>query len=171
MVDGIEIKKSNVKGWQLNIAHVPQKVYLSDASILENIAFGIDLKNIDMDRCINVIKLAQLEDLVSGMDNGVLTPVGEDGVRISGGQRQRIGIARALYKNADVLIMDESTSALDQETEKKIMKDLNSLGEKTIIMIAHRLSTLSECDRIIELKNGKIVFDGSFHEMMTLKNG
>ena len=152
LVDSLIINEGNKKFWQAHISHVPQTVYLSDASIEENIAFGISKKLIDRDRVRSAAKKAQISNLIDGWKDGYETTVGERGVKLSGGQRQRIGIARALYKKSTVLIFDEATSALDSQTEKKIMNTIKSLdSELTILIIAHRISTLKDCDQIIDL--------------------
>ena len=152
LVDSLVINEDNKKFWQAHISHVPQTVYLSDASIEENIAFGISKKLIDRDRVRSAAKKAQISNLIDGWKDGYETTVGERGVKLSGGQRQRIGIARALYKKSTVLIFDEATSALDSQTEKKIMNTIKNLdSELTILIIAHRISTLKDCDQIIDL--------------------
>ena len=158
-IDNQVITQENVRSWQARIAHVPQDIYLSDNSISENIAFGIPYEDIDLERVIEVAKRAQIDELIESWEEKYNTFVGEHGIRLSGGQRQRIGIARALYKDADVLIFDEATSALDNETEKSVVKSIEALeGDLTILMIAHRISTLKNCDQIIELvdKNIKV---------------
>jgi len=155
-VDGVEIGKKNYRGWQSHIAHIPQTIYLSDTTIAENIAFGLPKHQIDVNRVINMAQKAQIDETIQSFDKQYDTLVGERGVRLSGGQRQRIGIARALYKNADVLIFDEATSALDNVTEKVVMDAINEISkEVTILIVAHRLSTLKNCDLIVELENGK----------------
>ena len=137
---------------------MPQSIYLSDSTITENIAFGIPKDEIDFNRVKLVSKQAQISRVIEGWEDEYQTFVGERGIRLSGGQRQRIGIARALYKNADILVLDEATSALDSETERLIMKEIESLSDKlTIIMIAHRVSTLKRCTKIVEINNGEIV--------------
>jgi len=151
-VDSKVIDSSNKRSWQANISHVPQTVYLSDATIAENIAFGIPKELIDLDRVKSVAKEAEISEMVRDLKLGYQTMVGERGLMISGGQRQRIGIARALYKQSTVLIFDEATSALDNQTEKKIMDTINKLdNDLTILIVAHRLTTLKECDQIIDL--------------------
>lgn len=163
LVDGVVVKENTIKDWQKKIAHVPQSIYLSDNSIAENIAFGIPKDQIDMKQVKIAAKSAQLEKLIESLDNGYLTKVGERGIQLSGGQRQRIGIARALYKQASIIIFDEATSALDEETEANIVNAIDSLDEDlTILMIAHRLSTLKNCDTIYRLSEGKIVGKGSY---------
>ena len=156
--------------WQARIAHVPQHIYLSDASIAENIAFGVSYKNIDFERVRLAASKAQISSVIDGMSDGYGTRVGERGIKLSGGQRQRIGIARAMYKNADVIIFDEATSALDDETECQVIQSLDTHFEKiTTFMIAHRLSSLKNCDVIIELKNGQIINHMTYQSLMGVK--
>jgi ATP-binding cassette, subfamily B, bacterial PglK len=151
-IDDEPITPENRRGWQTRIAHVPQNVYLSDSTIEENIAFGIQKDQIDLIQVQKAAKQAQLADLIEGWPKQYKTYVGERGIRLSGGQRQRIGIARALYKQADVLIFDEATSALDNETEGAVMDAIDGLGrELTILIIAHRLTTLKGCSQVINL--------------------
>ncbi len=167
-VDGKNITKQNVRTWQKLIGYVPQNVYLIDDSILANIAFGEKLENINQEAVEKASKIANLHDFVSKeLPNKYLTKVGERGVRLSGGQIQRIGIARALYHNPKVLILDEATSALDNETEKAVMDAVSNLRrEVTIILIAHRLNTVKNCDIIFKLENGRLVGQGSFDELI-----
>ncbi|MCG5644676.1 ABC transporter ATP-binding protein/permease [Flavobacteriaceae bacterium LSUCC0859] len=153
--DGINIY-SNLKSWQKNIGYVPQDIFLLDDSIKNNICFGISNSEIDNIKLWKAINDSQLTEFVNNLENGVESKVGERGVQISGGQRQRIGIARALYNNPNILILDEATSALDNETEKEIINSVKNLKDKTVIMIAHRLTTLVDCDRIFELINGRL---------------
>lgn len=156
-VDGQVITDANVSAWQRRVAHVPQSVFLADASILENIALGVPLNQIDVKRANAAVEMAQLADTINNLPLGYQTTVGERGSRLSGGQRQRIGIARALYKGVDVLILDEATSALDLETERAVMEGVNRLpADLTVIIVAHRLSTLSGCSEIMEIKEGKL---------------
>lgn len=167
LIDNVSIDENNYRQWQGHIAHVPQSIYLSDASISENIAFGIPRIDIDFDRVVLASQKAQIDNVIETWDNKYDTIVGERGVRLSGGQRQRIGIARALYKNADVIIFDEATSALDNETEKEVMDSIRLLGDKlTILIVAHRLSTLKECDFIIELNGGAVSRMGTYNELI-----
>jgi ATP-binding cassette, subfamily B, bacterial PglK len=166
-VDGKAVTKKNVRGWQRRIAHVPQAIFLSDTTIAENIAFGIDKEDIDFDRVHDAAHKAQLQDVIDKLPNQYNTIVGERGIRLSGGQRQRIGIARALYKNADILVFDEATSALDNKTEESVMKSIEALGKEiTVIMIAHRITTLKKCTKIIKLADGKIVNVGSYRDII-----
>ena len=166
LVDGKVINNKNVRAWQTNIAHVPQHIFLSDNSFAQNIAFGVSFDKIDIDRVKVAAKQAQIEDFIESCPSGYNTIIGERGALLSGGQRQRIGIARALYKNASVLVFDEATSALDNETEQFIMDEITSLnGDFTILIIAHRLNTLRHCDSIIELSNGKVLRQGTYDQL------
>ncbi|MDA9225985.1 ABC transporter ATP-binding protein/permease [Flavobacteriaceae bacterium] len=153
--DGTDIFK-NIKNWQKNIGYVPQDIFLLDDSIKNNICFGITNSEIDEDKLQKAIYDSQLQDFINNLENGIETKVGERGVQISGGQRQRIGIARALYNNPNILILDEATSALDNKTEKEIINSVKNLKDKTVIMIAHRLTTLVNCDRVYELVDGSL---------------
>lgn len=156
-IDGRPITLENRRRWQRRVAHVPQAIFLSDASVAENIAFGVASEEIDMVRVEQAARMAQIADTIETLPMKYRTMVGERGTRLSGGQRQRIGIARALYKQADVLIFDEATSALDTETEAAVMRSINSLsGDRTILIVAHRVSTLANCDEIFEVAGGKI---------------
>lgn len=156
-IDGQEITKKNRRSWQKHIAHVPQVIFLSDATIAENIAFGVPLDQIDHARVTAAAKQAQIAHAIESWPLKYETIVGELGTRLSGGQRQRIGIARALYKQAEVLVFDEATSALDDGTEQAVMEAIESLSDElTILIVAHRLSTLNNCDEVFELVNGQI---------------
>ena len=151
----------NLRSWQSQIGYVPQFIYLTDDSLRNNIAFGIAENEIDSSLINLAISTAQLTDFVRDLPEGVDTHVGERGVRLSGGQRQRIGIARALYHNPHIIVLDEATSSLDYNTEKRIMETVHLLHQqKTLIIIAHRMSTLDKCDRIYRLENGIIVEEG-----------
>lgn len=166
-VDGAKINSSMLRSWQSHIAHVPQVIYLADTSVEENIAFGISPETIDRDRVREAARQAQIADFIESMQDGYRSRVGERGVRLSGGQRQRIGIARALYKRADVIIFDEATSSLDNETEKFVMDAIDTLNsDLTVIVIAHRLSTLRNCDRIIELRDGRVLRAGTYDNIV-----
>lgn len=157
LADGVELTDDNRSAWQARIAHVPQSIYLSDASIAENIAFGVPAAAIDRERVAAAAAQAELNEVIEALPQGYDTPVGERGVRLSGGQRQRVGIARALYKRADVLVFDEATSALDMETEAAVMGAIERLGrDLTIFIIAHRLSTLDACDMVVTLDSGRV---------------
>ena len=171
-IDDIELNTYNTRAWQLHISHVPQMIYLSDASISENIAFGVPLEMIDLQRVRLAAQQAQIAQTIEGWSKGYDTLVGERGVRLSGGQRQRIGIARALYKRADVIILDEATSSLDNETEAAVMQELDTLGcEITVLIIAHRLTTLKNCDQVVELADGGIKAVGSYEQMVRGASG
>lgn len=170
-IDGQTLTERNRRVWQLRIAHVPQSIYLSDSSIAENIAFGLPATQIDFARVKLSAAKAQLADFIEALPEQYETQVGERGVRLSGGQRQRIGLARALYKQADVLFLDEATSALDDTTEKSVMAAINSLGnELTVLMIAHRVSTLHDCDQIVELGDKTIIRTGSYKDVIEALN-
>jgi len=157
-VDGMELDENNRIDWQSTIAYVPQRIFLFDTSLAENIALAVGADRIDQQRLRIAVRLAQLESLVATLPGGYQELLGEHGLRLSGGQRQRIGIARALYRNASVLILDEATNALDRLTEDEIMSTLKGLrGERTIVLIAHRLSAALRCDRIITVDNGGVV--------------
>lgn len=157
-IDGKALDAQSLPAWQKHISHVPQVIYLSDATIAENIAFGCRREKIDEERLKRAAEAAQIAEYIEQLPDAYDTAVGERGVRLSGGQRQRIGIARALYRQTEVLVLDEATSALDDETEKRVMAGINSYGENiTKIIIAHRLSTLSECDACIRLSLGKVI--------------
>lgn len=151
-IDGKAITAANRLRWQSHIAHVPQAIFLADRSIEENIAFGVPPDQIDRQRVVSAARMAQLDRLIESWPDQYGTSVGERGVRLSGGQRQRIGIARALYKEADVLVFDEATSALDNETEQAVMESIEGLSrDLTILIIAHRLTTIRGCDLVIDL--------------------
>lgn len=157
-VDGIVLLPEDLFAWRRQVAHVPQSIYLTDASVAENIAFGMPREAIQPERVVEAARNASIASFVEDGASGFDTQVGERGGRISGGQRQRIGIARALYKSADLIVLDEATSALDGETEARIMQTIAELGpEKTVLMIAHRLTTLKDCDRIVEMEEGRVV--------------
>jgi ATP-binding cassette, subfamily B, bacterial PglK len=167
IIDNQAINTQNRRAWQTHIAHVPQNIYLSDSTIEENIAFGIEKEKIDHKRVKKAAQQAQIAELIEQWKDGYQTFVGERGIRLSGGQRQRISIARALYKQADVLIFDEATSALDNETEQAVMDAIDGLGEEiTILIIAHRLTTLKGCDKIIKLEKDYAVRIGSYEEVI-----
>tara|TARA_B100000787_G_C16186545_1_gene295003 strand:+ start:517 stop:2289 length:1773 start_codon:yes stop_codon:yes gene_type:complete len=168
-VDGQTITKKNLRSWQNAIGYVPQYIYLSDETIAENIAFGEDPKNINQERIEKVSKIANLHNFINNeLSKKYKTKIGERGVRLSGGQRQRIGIARALYHNPSVLVLDEATSALDNQTEEAVMDAVNSLNKDiTIILIAHRLNTVSNCETIFKLEKGQLVGQGTFEELIT----
>lgn len=157
-IQGEPLTAQTLRTWQTRIAHVPQMIYLGDASIAENVAMGDPHRPIEMDLVERVARQAQLTEFVEGLPQRYDTSVGERGIRLSGGQRQRIGLARALYKQAEVLILDEATSALDDTTEQEVMSAIDALpGNLTIFMVAHRLTTVQGCDRLLLLEKGRIV--------------
>jgi ATP-binding cassette, subfamily B, bacterial PglK len=156
-VDGVPITTNNHRAWQAHIAHVPQAIFLADVSIAENIAFGVPLEEIDMQRVKIAAEKAQIAETIESWEKEYQTFVGERGIRLSGGQRQRIGIARALYKKADVIVFDEATSALDNQTESAVMDAINAIRDGiTVLIVAHRLSTLEKCDLVYKLSHGQI---------------
>ena len=154
--DGIDIYE-NYPSWLAQIGYIPQSIYLVDEPIRNNIAFGIADEEIDDERIWQVLEDAQMKEFVKELPEGLDTTIGDRGVRLSGGQRQRLGIARALYHNPEILVFDEATSALDNETEQAVMEAINSFqGKKTMVIIAHRLNTIANCDIIYKVENGKI---------------
>ncbi|MDC3239526.1 ABC transporter ATP-binding protein/permease [Gammaproteobacteria bacterium] len=163
LIDGIPLKKSSLLSWYKKILHVPQTIFLADTTIKNNIAFGEREGKISEDRVKASIKSAYLEDYINTLPKGIETKVGERGFQLSGGQRQRIGIARSLYKGGEIFVLDEATNSLDMETEKNIIKTINSLDRKiTLIIIAHNLSTIEGCDRLIVIENGQILAQGDY---------
>jgi len=168
-VDDKILTSKNLRSWQRNIGYVPQDIYLADDTIASNIAFGLDPKDIDQKALENASKIANIHEfIVEELPNKYKTIIGERGVRLSGGQCQRIAIARALYQNPKVLILDEATSALDNDTEKAVMDAINNLHKEiTIIIIAHRLNTIKDCDIIFKIDKGKIVDQGVFSDLIS----
>jgi ATP-binding cassette subfamily B protein len=167
-IDGQSITTSNHRAWQAHIAHVPQAIFLADSTIEENIAFGVPKDKINHECVRQAARQAQIAEIIEAWPKQYQTFVGERGIRLSGGQRQRIGIARALYKQADVIIFDEATSALDNETEQAVMEAIEGLSEDlTILIIAHRLTTLKSCTKIVELDDGGIKRAGTYQEIVT----
>jgi len=167
MVDGYVIDTTNASDWQKKIAHVPQAIFLSDATVYENIAFGVPFEQIDRDRVIRAAQKAQIANSIEAFPRGYESRVGERGIMLSGGQRQRIGIARAIYKGASILVLDEATSALDGETEKIVMEQIsNASDEITMLIVAHRLTTLKHCSMLVELAEGKIKQIGTYDEIV-----
>jgi ABC-type multidrug transport system fused ATPase/permease subunit len=166
-IDAQLITLENHRAWQSHIAHVPQAIFLADSTIEENIAFGVPMDQIDHERVRQAARQAQIADIIETWSKGYKTFVGERGIRLSGGQRQRIGIARALYKQADVIIFDEATSALDNETEHAVMQAIEGLNKDlTILIIAHRLTTLKNCTLIVELEDGGIKRSGTYLDVV-----
>jgi ATP-binding cassette subfamily B protein len=172
-VDGGDLHDANdptrLLAWRAAIAHVPQSVYLADSSIAANIAFGILPDQIDMDRVRQAARQAQIAEFIEASVDGYDGIVGERGIKLSGGQRQRIGIARALYRQAQVLVFDEATNALDTATERAVLEAIEGLSRSlTIILIAHRLSTVARCDRILELDGGCLKAQGSYDQLLSI---
>lgn len=166
-IDGHPVSAGNNRSWQAHIAHVPQNIFLADSSIEENIAFGVPKDQINHDKVRQAAQQAQIADSIETWPKKYETFVGERGIRLSGGQRQRIGIARALYRQADVIIFDEATSALDSETEEAVMQAIKRLSsDLTLLIIAHRLSTLKNCTQIVELGDGGIKRVGSYQDIV-----
>ena len=170
LVDGVDIQQ-HLRGWQNQIGYVPQSVYLTDDTFTRNIAFGLPDDRIDPGAVRRAVEAAQLQDLVDSLPDGLDTLVGERGVRLSGGQRQRIGIARALYHDPAVIVLDEATSALDTVTEHGVMQAVQALqGRKTVLIVAHRLSTVEYCDRVHRLTHGRVV-DGTDLKTIEARSG
>lgn len=170
-VDGVAIGSSNRRGWQRLVAHVPQSVFVADRSLAENVSISRVGESADEARMKRAVTVAQLEEFVAGLSEGLDTHLGERGGKISGGQRQRLGIARALYKDAKLIVFDEATSALDRETEGVLIDAIGEIDrDVTVIMIAHRYETLRHCDLIVEMSDGKINWTGSYAELVALKS-
>jgi ATP-binding cassette, subfamily B, bacterial PglK len=169
-IDGVKLDSSNAGAWQARIAHVPQAIYLSDATIAENIAFGCLRHEIDMGRVKLAAKRARVGEVIDALPDQYDALIGERGIRLSGGQRQRIGIARALYREADIIVLDEATSALDDDTERAVMESMDSLGRDiTVLIIAHRLTTLRKCDAIVELEAGAVKSVGAYADLISAR--
>lgn len=168
IADKKEITQENLRAWMQSVGYVPQDIFLIDAPVIENIALGISKEDIDYERVRGAAKIARIDEFIMDeLSHGYETNIGERGVRLSGGQRQRIGIARALYNNADLIVFDEATSALDNVTEHNVIAAIDALpGDKTVIMIAHRLSTVKECDRIIVLDKGRLIGCDSWNALL-----
>jgi len=167
MIDGKDMLPNALRSWQKNISHVAQDIFLSDNTIKENVAFGVLYHEINMDRVVKAVSIAQIDDVINDLPEKYNTLVGERGIRLSGGQNQRIGIARALYNESKLMVFDEATSALDNITERAVMGAVNNLlHKKTIIMIAHRLSSVRNCDIIYVMDKGRIVASGSYEELL-----
>ena len=167
IVDNKIVDKENIKDWQYKISHVPQDIYIIDATFKENIAFGIPIKLIDHERVRKAASLADINSFIESTQNGYNTKLGERGVKLSGGERQRIGIARALYLDKKIIILDEGTSSLDNITEKNIMASIASMGSDiTFIIVAHRITTVEMCDCIYVFQNGKIISKGRYTDLI-----
>lgn len=165
-VDGVDIREGDVRRWRRAIGYVPQTIYLLDDTIRRNIALGLPDEEIDEAALARAVRAAQLEDFIARQPEGLDTVVGENGLRISGGERQRIGIARALYHDPSVLILDEATSSLDTITESEVIRSVEEMrGMRTIIMIAHRLSTVRNCDCLYFLRDGRVETKGTYDEL------
>jgi ATP-binding cassette, subfamily B, bacterial PglK len=165
-VDGVSVYR-NLRAWQNLLGYVPQSIFLIDDTLEHNIAFGVDEGVIDKNRLRKAIEMAQLKDVVEQLPQGIHTVVGERGVLLSGGQRQRVGIARVLYHQREILVFDEATAALDNETEHLVTEATKALsGSNTIIIIAHRLSTIEHCDKIYQIEQGKVIKSGSYKEVV-----
>jgi ATP-binding cassette subfamily C protein len=166
LIDGADIRE-NIRAWQNHLGYIPQDIYLIDDTIRRNVAFGLPDEQIDDAAIWRALDAAQLTSFVRELDGGLEAQVGERGVRISAGQRQRIGIARSLYHDPDVLVLDEATAALDNETERLFVAAINSLTHrKTLLIIAHRLSTVRECDTIYLMHEGRVAASGTFEELL-----
>ena len=166
-INGTSLNKQNLRAWQNKIGFVPQSIFLTEGTIAENVAFGIPYDLINYEQVERALKIANLKELVSKLEKGVHSTVGERGVQLSGGQRQRIGIARMLYYEAEVFVFDEATSALDGITEKTIMDAIyNFTGKKTLIIIAHRLKTVQKCDEIFMMEDGRIIDSGTYQYLL-----
>lgn len=171
-IDGIPVTESGQRAWQRHIAHVSQSIFLLDASIEENIAFGVPKECIDQQRVRQAAGAARIQEFIETLPQRYETPTGERGMRLSGGQRQRIGIARALYKQADVIIFDEATSALDLATEQEVIEAIGALGKSlTMFIVAHRLGVLASCDKIVELADGRVRRVSSYADMVRFGPG
>jgi len=167
LVDGVPLDDGNRTAWHAQMAYVPQNIFLLDASIAENIALGVESADINRDRLLEAAHLAQLDELIDALPQGLQHRVGERGIQLSGGQRQRIGIARALYREASVLLLDEATNSLDGLTERELLTTLGGLkGRYTSVLIAHRMSTVRGCDLICQLEHGEVIASGTYDELL-----
>jgi len=168
VIDDVVISEDNISEWRSSVSHVPQAIFLTDGTVSENIALGIPINMINMDKVKNAAMVAQIDNDIQSWPLGYETIIGERGIRLSGGQRQRLGIARSLYKDSTLIILDEATSALDMETEAMVIKAIqsNPKGAPTLVMAAHRLQTLKNCSLIIRIEDGKIVCSGSYKEVI-----
>ena len=167
LLDGVAVTNQELPAWQANCAFVPQSIRLIDASIRDNVAFGLDADQIDDDLVWSALEAAQFDEFVAGMTYGLYTMIGENGIRLSGGEKQRLSIARAFLKNSKIILLDEATSSLDSETEKKIQDALNYLTKgKTTLVIAHRLSTILNSHKIYVIDNGEVIGEGNHEELL-----
>ena len=166
-VDGRPLTRDDIAAWHGLIGSIPQDIFLYDDTLLRNVAFGVEDPLIDRQAVMRVIRAAQLEELVKTLPAGLDTVVGDRGIRLSGGQRQRVGIARALYRDPQILVFDEATSSLDAVTEREIGRAIECLGgQKTIVIIAHRLTTVMKCDTVHLVDKGRIIASGSYEELL-----
>jgi ATP-binding cassette subfamily B protein len=170
MIDDVQLNNDNLNQWMSKISNVPQTIFLADSTIAENIAFGLPKDKIDMDLVKLVSERAHISNTIESWENKYDTLVGERGTKLSGGQKQRIGIARALYRKTEVLVLDEATSALDENTENSVMNEIDKFSsEITILIIAHRISTLKGCDKIFEILNGNVLVYNSYTDYVNIK--
>jgi ABC-type bacteriocin/lantibiotic exporter with double-glycine peptidase domain len=159
--------EESIGQWRSQVAYLPQEIFLTDSSLKSNVALGLPLEKIDEEKVLKSLSQAKLDVLVSELPDGIETLLGENGIRLSGGQRQRVALARSFYYQRNVLILDEATSSLDNETEREIVEEIKDFkAEKTLIVIAHRYSTIEHCDRVYKLDKGRIVSQGSFQEVV-----
>lgn len=167
LIDDTPVAPANIRAWRRKIGYVPQDIYLSDDTVTRNIAFGIPDDRIDEEQVRRAARIAALDDFIQTLPEQYGTVIGERGVRLSGGQRQRIGLARALYRSPEVLVLDEATSSLDGATEETVLNAIRSASKaKTVIMIAHRLNTLKDCDVIYMLEKGRISASGTYDGLL-----
>ena len=167
LLDGEELKDNQIASWQSFCSYVPQSINLLNADFVSNVAYGLEKDEINIPKVWESLVSAQLEDLIKSLPNGLATKIGDNGVRLSGGQRQRIAIARAFYRDTKLLVLDEATSSLDNKTESKLIEAINSFDKKlTIIFIAHRITTVKNCDCIYEFENGEIKASGIFEDLI-----
>jgi ABC-type multidrug transport system fused ATPase/permease subunit len=166
-LDGKVLTSADDVKWRNLIGYVKQNVFIIDGNFYENIAFGVEREDVDEEKMKRVLRLSKLDEVIDNIPEGLDTNIGENGTRLSGGQRQRIAIARALYKDAEILVFDEATSALDNQTEKEITESIESLSEAnaTMVIIAHRITTLKNCNRIFEMKDGQIIAEHKYKEL------
>ena len=166
-LDGVDITEAEVPAWQSCCSYVPQSITLLNSTVLENVAYGLNIRDIDTERAWDALQAAQLADLVANLPMGIFTNIGENGIRFSGGQRQRLALARAFYRQSKLLVLDEATSSLDNRTEAEVMEAIEIIGRRcTIVSIAHRISTVMRSDCIYEFKNGEIKSFGDYNQLM-----
>ena len=166
LIDGVAVEKGNRGAWKAHISHVPQSIYLADSTIQENIAFGVVPEKVHESRVIQAAQQAKIAETINKLKNKYKALVGERGVQLSGGQRQRVGIARALYKNSDIIIFEEAKSALDNQTEQEIMKQISQMNKNhTMFFIAHRLTTLKQCDTIYRINKNFTIDKVSYQDL------